>query len=75
LDDLKQEVVKRRFGFDGQLAQDYEQIATVLTAALSPELRAEMAQDRGILASDVSISAQDVKHIETLALRSLRKPR
>lgn len=73
LDEVQQVVVNCRFGLGGAPVQSYEEIARMLTTAMTPELRQSLSSMRGIAADDVVFSAEDVAKIETQALRDLRR--
>jgi hypothetical protein len=59
----------------GQTVQTYAAIAQFLSAAMSPEVRQDLAQKRGIAPETVIISAKDVQDLEIEALRDLRRPK
>ena len=75
LDQLQQEVINRRFGLGAQTVQSYKDIAKVLTASLTPELREQLAKERNIPIDQVAISVEEVREIEVAALRGLYLPK
>ena len=61
-------------GLGSGQVEPYEAIAASLTSSLTPELRKELAAERGCSPDDVSISVDEVKESEANALRDLRTP-
>ena len=72
LDEVKQVIVNHLYGLRGQALLSHAQIASLLTASLSPALRASLAADLGIEPGQVVFSESRVKELEAEALRDLR---
>jgi hypothetical protein len=77
---LKQEVIRLLYGLDAQDQADqgprtHAEVAEILSAALSAPQRWVIARERGIQPEQVRISAEEVKLLETQALRDVRPNR
>jgi hypothetical protein len=72
LDNVKQEIIKRRFGLVGEPSMSYEDIARYLSSTLAPEVRLQIATKVGE-SDEAGLCADDVKQLESEGLRELAK--
>jgi len=72
LDEVKQEIIKRRFGLHGESCMTYEELAEYLSATLSPEVRLRIAT-RVASSDEAGLCEEDVKKLESEGLRELAR--
>lgn len=73
LEDVKQDILKRRFGLQGDSAMSYSEIAYYLTSQLPPEIKLQIVTTQRDSHDEITLEANDIKTLEAEALRELSR--
>jgi len=73
LEEVKQDILKRRFGLEGEPAMSYREIAYYLTSQLPPEIKLQIVTMQREAHDEITLEAEDIKTLEAEALRELSR--
>jgi hypothetical protein len=73
LEEVKQEILKKRFGLDGDPSMSYKELAYYLTSNLSPEIKFQIVTRQNEARDEAVIAPDDIKCLEAEALRDLTR--